>query len=160
MNEREEINAAHDDPGEGAEDADAVVTDEEIERLRSLAEERDDVFARLQRAKADLVNYRSRVGRELTEVRRFALQGFITELLNVVDDFDRAIDAAQVSGGSETLDYDNIVISQRFGERAANDDIFAEIEKKVPEVHKIGDCSSIKGIMEAIHGANDVARQI
>ncbi|MEE8354005.1 MAG: FAD-dependent oxidoreductase [Dehalococcoidales bacterium] len=64
------------------------------------------------------------------------------------------------TGGSDALPYDSIVVSQRFGERTATDDLVGEIEGKVAEVHKIGDCASIKGILEAIHGANDVARKI
>jgi 2,4-dienoyl-CoA reductase-like NADH-dependent reductase (Old Yellow Enzyme family)/thioredoxin reductase len=60
----------------------------------------------------------------------------------------------------EVLAYDTIILSRRFGERKANDSLFEELQGKVPEVYKIGDCAEVKGILEAIHGANTVVRKI
>jgi len=60
----------------------------------------------------------------------------------------------------KVVPYDTLIISQRFGERKPNDDLFAELEGNVPEVHKIGDCAQVRGIMEAIFSANEVARKI
>jgi hypothetical protein len=60
----------------------------------------------------------------------------------------------------EVLAYDTIILSRRFGERKANDSLFDELQGKAPEVHKIGDCSEVRGILEAIHGANEVVRKI
>jgi len=63
-------------------------------------------------------------------------------------------------GRAKVIPYDTIILSQRFGERKANDSLFDELQGKVPEVFKIGDCEQVRGILEAIHGANEVARKI
>ena len=60
-------------------------------------------------------------------------------------------------GEKRTLPYDTLIISR---ERAANDSLFEELQGKVAEVHKIGDCLQVKGIIEAIWSANEVARKI
>ena len=56
--------------------------------------------------------------------------------------------------------YDTLIVSQRFGERETNDSLFDELQGKVAEVYKIGDSAQVKGILEAIFGANEVARKI
>jgi molecular chaperone GrpE len=65
-----------------------------IDPIEALQAERDDLFARLQRTAADYANYQKRVQREMTETRDFANVKLITELLNVLDDMSRALDAA------------------------------------------------------------------
>jgi heterodisulfide reductase subunit A-like polyferredoxin len=70
---------------------------------------------------------------------------------------------ARVEGnrqGRRVIPYDTLVVCQRFGERRANDALFDELQSAVPEVFKIGDCSQIRGIKEAIWSANEVARGI
>ena len=56
--------------------------------------------------------------------------------------------------------YDTIILSRRFGERKSNDSLFSELEGKLPEVHKIGDCAQVRTIKDAIWTANEVARKI
>jgi len=63
-------------------------------------------------------------------------------------------------GRRKLLSYDTLIISQRFGERKANDSLFEELEGKVPEVYRIGDCLQVRGIKEAIWTANEIARKI
>jgi 2-enoate reductase len=63
-------------------------------------------------------------------------------------------------GTEQTLPFDTIILSRRFGERKKNDSLFSELKVKVDEVYKIGDCKQIKGIEEAISSANEVARTI
>ena len=65
-----------------------------IDPIEALQAERDDLFARLQRTAADYANYKKRIQREMTETRDFANVKLITELLNVLDDMSRALDAA------------------------------------------------------------------
>ncbi len=62
--------------------------------------------------------------------------------------------------GKRVLPYDTLILSRRFGERKANDSLFGELEGKVPEVHKIGDCAQVKTIKDAIWTANEVARKV
>ncbi len=61
----------------------------------NLAAERDDLFARLQRVSADYLNYQKRVQREIAEARDFANADLIRELLGVLDDMERALEAAR-----------------------------------------------------------------
>ena len=58
------------------------------------------------------------------------------------------------------ISYDTVILSRRFGERQANDSLFGELEGKLPEVYKIGDCAQVRTIKDAIWTANEVARQI
>ncbi|HEY5314434.1 MAG TPA: nucleotide exchange factor GrpE [Pirellulales bacterium] len=66
----------------------------ETDRLRRETEEAQD---RALRAIADLENYRKRVRREIDDERRFANQGLLHDLLPVVDNVGRAIEAAEKS---------------------------------------------------------------
>jgi len=62
--------------------------------------------------------------------------------------------------GTMFLAYDTLIISQRFGERRCNDSLYDALKEKVSEIYKIGDCSKVKTIQEAIFSANEVARKI
>ncbi len=63
-------------------------------------------------------------------------------------------------GTKNILPFDTLIISQRFGERKANDSLFDRLQGKVSEVYRIGDCAQVRGIQEAIWSANEVARKI
>ena len=80
-----------------------VEADSRARELTGLTQERDRLLDQLKRAKADLINYQKRVERDMQEVRRFALQKFVSEVLSVVDDFDRALVAAEVSRDFDVL---------------------------------------------------------
>jgi molecular chaperone GrpE len=67
---------------------------EPIDPFEALQAERDDLMARLQRTAADYANYQKRVQREITEARDFANVKLITDLLSILDDMARAMDAA------------------------------------------------------------------
>ena len=63
-----------------------------VERDRGpLAQERDDLTARLQRVSADYLNYQKRVQRDIDEIRRFGITDLVRALLDVLDDLERAI---------------------------------------------------------------------
>ena len=59
--------------------------------MEDMERERDQFKALAQRAQADLVNYRRRVGEERQELQRNANSSLILKFLSVVDDFERAI---------------------------------------------------------------------
>jgi molecular chaperone GrpE len=63
--------------------------------LASLAAERDDYLDRLQRLKAEFDNYRKREARLQSERARHAAERLVKELLPVVDDLERALEAAE-----------------------------------------------------------------
>jgi molecular chaperone GrpE len=79
-----------------AEAASAVL--EDLESLRGRAtgaeQQRDEYLALLQRTRADFENYQKRLHRDLAEERRYAHAGFARELLPIVDNLQRALDAA------------------------------------------------------------------
>src|SRR5437763_1444592 len=82
------------EPSQGnGEDATAVLDD--LEALRTRAEERDKFLDLLQRTRADFENYQKRVQRDMAQERRYAHGPFAVELLSVIDNLDRATQAAK-----------------------------------------------------------------
>lgn len=79
--------------GNGA-DAAFAASETEINKLRADLEDASD---RVLRAQAELDNYRKRARRELEDERRYATIPLLRDLLPVLDDIYRAIDAAQKS---------------------------------------------------------------
>jgi molecular chaperone GrpE len=72
---------------------------EDLESLRSRAsdaeQQRDEYLALLQRTRADFENYQKRIQRDLAEERRYAHAALARELLPILDNLQRALDAAQ-----------------------------------------------------------------
>jgi molecular chaperone GrpE len=79
------------------EDAAAMLDDIESlrNRLEAAERERDEYLALLQRTRADFENYQKRIQRDLAEERRYAYFGLARELLPVLDNLQRTLDAAQ-----------------------------------------------------------------
>jgi molecular chaperone GrpE len=82
---------------------------EDIESLRKacadLTRSRDDLNERYLRLAADFDNFRRRTARQTEEIREYALQKFAAELLDVVDNFERALksDDASLREGLESI---------------------------------------------------------
>jgi molecular chaperone GrpE len=57
--------------------------------------ERDDLRERLQRVSADYLNYKKRAQRDAEQARQFANEDLMKALLSVLDDMERALDAAR-----------------------------------------------------------------
>jgi molecular chaperone GrpE len=72
----------------------------EYETLRADLEQMKD---RAMRVQAELENYRKRVAREMADERRYAELSLMRDLLPVLDDMRRAIEAAEKSGESPQL---------------------------------------------------------
>ena len=72
----------------------------EYETLRSDLEQMKDRALRVQ---AELENYRKRVAREMADERRYAEMSLLRDLLPVLDNMDRAIEAAEKSGEAPQL---------------------------------------------------------
>src|SRR5690242_63452 len=85
--------------GEEPETQAASAVLEDLESLRNrvtVAEQkRDEYLALLQRTKADFENYQKRFQRDLAEERRYAHAAFARELLPVLDNLQRALEAAR-----------------------------------------------------------------
>ena len=74
--------------------------DEEIERLRETADLADK---RVLQAQAEAENFRKRMRRDMDEQLRFAAAPLVTDLLQVRDNLQRAVEAAGNEAGAEGL---------------------------------------------------------
>lgn len=73
---------------------------DEIESLRAKLAETQD---KLLRTQAELENYRKRARREIEDERRFAEVGLVRDLLPIVDNISRAIEAAENKADAQKL---------------------------------------------------------
>lgn len=67
------------------------------EEIRTLTEENNTLQEKLKLAQADLINYRKRKDEEVSNTLKFANQDIIKDLLNVVDNLERALANKDVS---------------------------------------------------------------
>jgi molecular chaperone GrpE len=72
-----------------------VTLEQVAERLKELGAERDSYLADLQRLKADFDNYRKRSARDQAAQAARANERLVSELLPVLDDLGRALEAAE-----------------------------------------------------------------
>lgn len=85
-------------------DAQVVETPEGLdleERCQKAEEEAKNMFDRLLRVSAEFDNYKKRCSREMEEFRKYANETILSELLVVVDNLERAIDAGSRSLGKD-----------------------------------------------------------
>jgi molecular chaperone GrpE len=71
------------------------------QKIADLERQLREANERALRANAELDNYRKRSQRELAEERRYAIVPLVHDLLPVVDNLERAIDATQARSASE-----------------------------------------------------------
>jgi molecular chaperone GrpE len=85
---------------QGGSEATAVLEDLEALRDRSqtLEKERDEFRNLLQRTRADFENYQKRSQRDMAQERRYAHAGLARDLLPMLDNFERAVEAARQAG--------------------------------------------------------------
>ena len=103
--------------------------------------------------------------RKLTDVNVVSVQPIDARLTDVrimtkikVDEINaEGIRVTDKDGRSETLSYDTLIISRG---RKSNDGLFEQLQDKVKEIHKIGDCDSTANIKKAVWSANEIARKI
>lgn len=79
------------------------LSEEEFAQLVKKAQEYDELLDTLQRLKAEYVNFQKRTERERGEWREFCVRDVFTKVLPVVDNLERALEAAQQHGGKEEL---------------------------------------------------------
>jgi len=73
---------------------DEVKEEEELDELTAVARERDEYLDALQRLKAEFDNYRKRVARDEAERAARTAERLLSELVPVLDDLERALEAA------------------------------------------------------------------
>jgi len=102
----------------GDEQVDAVFGEQvdpkaETEKLQAeLAEANDRVL----RSQAELENFRKRVYRQMDEERKYAGLPLLRDLLPVIDNLDRAIEAAEQNENSSSLLEGVKMVAQQFGD--------------------------------------------
>ena len=79
------------------------ITKEVYGQLKQEAAKAAEYFDQLLRLRAEFENAKKRMEKERAEFIKYANEGLIIEFLTAIDDFERAIDAAEVSGDSKTL---------------------------------------------------------
>jgi molecular chaperone GrpE len=98
--------------GEAVAKAEPVAIDsisvEELEDLKARAAKADENWDKFLRAAAELENYRKRVAREKEELARYTSERVVAALLPVLDNLERAIDAAQKHGADNASLLDGI----------------------------------------------------
>jgi molecular chaperone GrpE len=72
----------------------AAAEEAETDPLAQIARERDEYLDALQRLKAEFDNYRKRVARDQQELAARAHERLMAELVPVLDDLERALEAA------------------------------------------------------------------
>ncbi len=95
----------------------AVEADAASPALEELRRAYDDLNSRHLRLAADFDNYRKRMARELDARTTFAIENFAVELLEVVDNFERAekTDGAALTEGMEQIKKLFMTILERHG---------------------------------------------
>jgi len=86
------------------EDDEPELTKDEIRELKKKAEESDELLDKLQRVRAEYLNFQKRKNKETQDIRRFAIQGFAIALTDVLDNFSRAI-----SSTKDAKDFDKLL---------------------------------------------------
>ncbi len=82
-----------------AEEKDEAPAEDDLEARAQAAEQKcDEYYDRLLRASAEFDNYKKRTTREMRDVVRYANEKLFKELINVVDNLERAIASAEQDG--------------------------------------------------------------
>ncbi|MDO9574563.1 MAG: nucleotide exchange factor GrpE [Candidatus Contubernalis sp.] len=71
------------------------VEEDLMEQVEKLQNEKNELFARLQRLQADFDNYRKRAMGEQNRCAQYALSEFFKSLIPVIDNFERAMDSEE-----------------------------------------------------------------
>jgi molecular chaperone GrpE len=80
-----------------------LLTAEEFKALEDKAKKSDEYFDRLLRLQADFDNYKKRLEKDKIEFIKFANEEIIAEILNIIDDFERAVEAGKTKHDFDVL---------------------------------------------------------
>jgi len=76
---------------------------EEFQALKDKAAKAEEYFDKLLRIQADFDNYKKRLDRERLEFIKFANEEIIVEILKLLDDFERAVEAGKIKHDFKVL---------------------------------------------------------
>jgi len=80
-----------------------LLTAEEFHALEDKSKKSEEYFDRLLRLQADFDNYKKRLEKDRVEFIKFANEEIIAEILKILDDFERAVEAGKVKHDFDTL---------------------------------------------------------
>lgn len=80
----------------------------ETAQIEKLQQEIEEMKALAQRTQADFMNYKKRVEKEKSELTVFANEKIVTEMLTIVDNFERALQSEKEN--SETAFYKGVAL--------------------------------------------------
>lgn len=83
-------------------DGGAAVLDD-LHTLRARAQERDQFLELAKRTQADFENYQKRIQRERDQERKYINRTMALDLLPIIDNFERALQASKQAGEKGTL---------------------------------------------------------
>ena len=89
------------EPGDPRPVDEAAAGDAAADELAQMRRERDETRDRWLRAVAELDNFRKRTRKEMEDIRVHAVAGLLRDLLEVLDNFERAAVSLGDSGGGE-----------------------------------------------------------
>ena len=81
----------------------------EMTELAQAQKQRDEYLAQLQRERADFANYQKRAKAQADIDRQYAVASLATDLLAVIDNFERATEVARTSGAKPIVEGLDIV---------------------------------------------------
>ena len=130
------------------------ISESELNALKEKALKADECLDKRLRVQADFENRKKRQDKEKLDFLKFANEGLITELLRVMDDFERAIDSAKNTNDAKVL-LQGIEMVRRDFEDILKDSGLKVIDPKGqtfdPEKHE-----AIEHIEDDTHPANTV----
>ncbi len=126
------------DTGDGTQDRGVETATPDLEELQKKAGERDEFLELLQRVRADYANYQKRVQKEIENERRYATLPLSLDLLPVLDNLERAMQAGEAGQAGGLLDGIRMVHQQLLGALARHgiQPISAEGEPFDPQLHE------------------------
>ncbi|MEW6357304.1 MAG: nucleotide exchange factor GrpE [Planctomycetota bacterium] len=100
IDENEAANAPDEDESCEETDGETVaqpveISPKHIADLQKKAEERDDFLDKLQRTRADYLNYQKRVKKDRDQAAEFAVQDFLAQLIPLINDLERAVQSGE-----------------------------------------------------------------
>lgn len=118
------------------------------EQVEELMAERDELMDALRRQRIDFENYRSRTERDRDHTFKNLLSGIAGQILPVIDNLERALDATVESEGSEQIDFSTflegvVLVNQQMNEVLADlgvEPIRAKGKAFDPNFHDAVDC--------------------
>jgi molecular chaperone GrpE len=126
---------------------------EPIEREETATKEEEELNTKYLRLAADFQNYRRRVEKEKNDIYAYANEKLMAELLNVIDNFDRALAVETVDTGMK--DGMVMILKQLVDvlEKSGMEEIAAEGQDFDPNFHH-----AVQTVKSDEHGSGQVAK--